>query len=526
MHKIDTPNAVDGEFKNRDEYLRTPGTIVDASIFQAIQDEIVHVIEAAGIVLEKNNNTQLHAAVAKFVQELNVTLSQDIEQLNMKDSEFARSIKNLQDAMASLGGPVTNYGTTTLMKEYTYTVPTHNDYYPAPHVKGYCQVYLNGELLRRGKDWDSANDQLGVVLKFKFTDVNPGLDSELMIITFASGDLIKVISQLQIGMTTIWYGSEDSIPIGYYPLKGQLTSNVQETYPELYEMFKHLTNFPDTRDATTNSVVIIKGLELIDLGVDFSNRYYGPGDEHPTTNINGGIPIVGDCYFNVRYRKLFYFDGTNWVSMEHYYSRYQIMNENILERQIPTDVARVAFAITDSWTLPSTLDLPLGTSYEFFTLPGITATLNVSNNTTESISGLVPNNKQINMPSNSKLTLVYLGNRVWVIDAAFRAMAEAAMEFVDSPVIVISGNASLTASLFSRKFLVRGAGTLNLPTSGINEVRVFIPVNFDYITNKFTINAGQGDTLTFGAQSDTSMVIEDKNTEYVLVKSGTTWHIV
>ena len=53
--------------------------------------------------------------MAKFVQDLNVSLSQDIEQLEMKDSEFARSIKNLQDALASLGGPVTNYGTTTLL---------------------------------------------------------------------------------------------------------------------------------------------------------------------------------------------------------------------------------------------------------------------------------------------------------------------------------------------------------------------------------------------------------------------------
>ena len=51
MHKIDTPNAVNGEYKDRDEYLRTPGTIIDASIFQAIQDEIVNVIETAGIVL-------------------------------------------------------------------------------------------------------------------------------------------------------------------------------------------------------------------------------------------------------------------------------------------------------------------------------------------------------------------------------------------------------------------------------------------------------------------------------------------
>lgn len=526
MHKIDTPNAVNGEYKNRDEYLRTPGTIIDASIFQAIQDEIVNVIETAGIVLEKNDNTQLQKAVAKFVQDLNVSLSQDIEQLEMKDSEFARSIKNLQDALTSLGGPVTNYGTTTLMKEYSYTTPTHNDYYPAPHTKGYAQVYLNGELLRRGKDWESANDQLGIALTFKFTDVKPGLKSELFIITFASGDLIKVTSQLQIGMTTIWYGSEDTIPTGYYPLKGQLVSNVEDTYPKLYEMFKHLTHFPDTRDATTNSVVIVKGLELIDLGVDYSNRYYGPGDEHPSTNINGGIPIAGDCYFNVIFKKLFYFDGTAWVSMEHYYSCYTIMNENVIGREIPTDVAKVAFAITGEWTLPSTLNLPVGTSYEFFTLTDVTAVLNVSNVTTESISGLVPNNKKINMPSNSKLTLIYLGNRVWVIDAAFRAMAEAAMEFVDAPVSIITGGATVTPSLFNRKFLVRGAGTLSLPVSGVNEVRVFIPIDFDYKVNKFYINAGAGQTLTFGNQSDTSMLIEDKNVEFIIVKSGNIWHVV
>ena len=70
MHKIDTPNAVNGLYQNRDEYLRTPGTIIDASIFQALQDEIIAVIEAAGFELKKGNNFQLQQAISKFIQDL------------------------------------------------------------------------------------------------------------------------------------------------------------------------------------------------------------------------------------------------------------------------------------------------------------------------------------------------------------------------------------------------------------------------------------------------------------------------
>lgn len=443
MHKIDTPNALNGLFQNRDEYARTPGTIVDASILQAVQDEIVHVIEAAGITLEKGNNTQLHAAVNKFISELNSALSEDIEKLVLRDSEFSRAIKSLQDSLASIGGPITNYGTTTLVKEHRFSEPTHNDYYAAPHSKGYAQVYLNGELLRRGRDWDSANNQLGIALTFKFTDVNPGLDSELVIVTFTSGDLIKVVSQLQIGMTTIWYGPEDTIPYGYIPLKGQLVESVKVDFPELYEMFKTSTNFADTRDAAKGSVVIIKGLDLLDLGADFSNRYYGPSDIDPVTNINGTLPISGDCYYNTTINQLKFFNGVDWSTMHQFFVKYNIVDSTTAEKKLLKSVSQYGIKSNDTWKLPNTLTMNVGEVIEVRAFDEFMPIIEVDNISNEKILAFGQDVTNFKLTKRSTIKFVYIGNRTYEIDdplVDLRAELMGAFESFTNPVFVKPGD--------------------------------------------------------------------------------------
>src|SRR6266511_3995397 len=57
MHRIDTPGSISGAFTNTN-----PATIVDANWFNAVQSEIVNLIEAAGITLVKGTNTQLLTA--------------------------------------------------------------------------------------------------------------------------------------------------------------------------------------------------------------------------------------------------------------------------------------------------------------------------------------------------------------------------------------------------------------------------------------------------------------------------------
>src|SRR6266508_5023221 len=58
MHRIDTVGSVaPGIFTDTN-----PATIVDDDWFNAVQSEIVNLIEAAGITLVKGTNTQLLAA--------------------------------------------------------------------------------------------------------------------------------------------------------------------------------------------------------------------------------------------------------------------------------------------------------------------------------------------------------------------------------------------------------------------------------------------------------------------------------
>lgn len=63
MHKIDTNTAVDGNFVDKNASLGIKGTVVDADWLNSVQDEICNVIEAAGVVLRKQYNGQMEAAI-------------------------------------------------------------------------------------------------------------------------------------------------------------------------------------------------------------------------------------------------------------------------------------------------------------------------------------------------------------------------------------------------------------------------------------------------------------------------------
>lgn len=62
MHRIDTVGNVAGTFTDTN-----PATIVDDDWLNAVQSEIVNLIEAAGITLVKGTNTQVAAAVAAYI---------------------------------------------------------------------------------------------------------------------------------------------------------------------------------------------------------------------------------------------------------------------------------------------------------------------------------------------------------------------------------------------------------------------------------------------------------------------------
>lgn len=64
MHRIDTSTAAPGGFFTEgDPLIPTPATKVSAAILNAVQEEISYVIESAGLVLNKADNTQLYTAI-------------------------------------------------------------------------------------------------------------------------------------------------------------------------------------------------------------------------------------------------------------------------------------------------------------------------------------------------------------------------------------------------------------------------------------------------------------------------------
>lgn len=68
MHRIDTAGAVSGLFVDGDPTTATPSTIVDAAFMNAFMEELVNVVEAAGLTLTKADHTQLLQAYQIFAQ--------------------------------------------------------------------------------------------------------------------------------------------------------------------------------------------------------------------------------------------------------------------------------------------------------------------------------------------------------------------------------------------------------------------------------------------------------------------------
>lgn len=69
MHRIDTDSAVNNKFVDPDLTATTPvvGTVVNASWFNAVQEEIAGVVEDAGIALSASDNGQLLKAIQSIV---------------------------------------------------------------------------------------------------------------------------------------------------------------------------------------------------------------------------------------------------------------------------------------------------------------------------------------------------------------------------------------------------------------------------------------------------------------------------
>ena len=108
MHRIDTSTATsDGLFTEGDPLAPTPATVVSADWLNAVQEEIVSTLSAAGIVPDKSDNTQLAAAISALILAQKIKLT---DRVNLTDSATAASataVKTAYDAAQAklpLGG--------------------------------------------------------------------------------------------------------------------------------------------------------------------------------------------------------------------------------------------------------------------------------------------------------------------------------------------------------------------------------------------------------------------------------------
>ncbi len=113
MHKIDssgtsstlpTPAAVGsliGYFTEAVPGLGIPPTVVSADWLNAIQEEIVGVIEGAGLTLNKNSQSQLKTAIGILAGAGTVTVSK-----TFSDSPITQARANKQTRVSTAGGNV------------------------------------------------------------------------------------------------------------------------------------------------------------------------------------------------------------------------------------------------------------------------------------------------------------------------------------------------------------------------------------------------------------------------------------
>ena len=67
MHRIDAPGNLNSTFQEGDPGTGTQATQVGADWLNAVQEEVAHVIEAAGLELDKLDNTQLALAIGAMI---------------------------------------------------------------------------------------------------------------------------------------------------------------------------------------------------------------------------------------------------------------------------------------------------------------------------------------------------------------------------------------------------------------------------------------------------------------------------
>lgn len=137
MHKPDTAGVVDDRFVDGDPGTSQEASAVDAAIMNALAYEIISVIEAAGIELEKGTETQLRDAISELaltaVESLLAvrntwTKSQVVAQVALADGANIAVDAALSDSfLVTLAGNRTLQNPTNLVAGQTFYIDINQD---------------------------------------------------------------------------------------------------------------------------------------------------------------------------------------------------------------------------------------------------------------------------------------------------------------------------------------------------------------------------------------------------------------
>ncbi|HGB7545701.1 TPA: phage tail protein [Salmonella enterica subsp. enterica serovar Hvittingfoss] len=131
MHRIDTPTAQKDKFgqgkngfTNGDPATGRRATDLNSDMWDAVQEEVCTVIEAAGIPLSKGEHTQLHAAIGRLIDEqVKTRLEKNQNGGDIPDKkQFARTIGAVTSTTITLGESGWFKIATVVMPQSTSTV--------------------------------------------------------------------------------------------------------------------------------------------------------------------------------------------------------------------------------------------------------------------------------------------------------------------------------------------------------------------------------------------------------------------
>lgn len=92
MHRIDSINSQNGQWVAGNPQTGQRPTIATANWFNAVQEEIAHVIEEAGLELDKSKNDQLALAINTLFKQQYAALEQRIEALEANGGSGAGAV--------------------------------------------------------------------------------------------------------------------------------------------------------------------------------------------------------------------------------------------------------------------------------------------------------------------------------------------------------------------------------------------------------------------------------------------------